>query len=98
MTSFHFSNKKYLQDKTKTKFCDRYLELLSIWFGYEVKIMEDFDVLCQCELDFIEILLLGEQEFAGNLLDNSQERKNFPKIKNFLRWAEADLNQQLNKK
>lgn len=88
MKTFSFFNSENSQNKTVAEFCNRYMESLSVWFGEKINIMEDFDVICQCELDFIEILLLGEHEFASNLLENSPEHKDFSKIKDFIEWAE----------
>lgn len=74
-------------EETIAKFYHRYLERLSQWYGNKISIMEDFDLICQCEVDFIEILLLGEQEFGINLLENTQEREDFEKIRDFINWA-----------
>lgn len=75
------------QPLINSNFADRYLDRLTSWFGDKLTIMEDFDTICQSELDFIEILLLGEQEFAINLLENSKERMDFVRIKDFIGWA-----------
>jgi hypothetical protein len=66
---------------------NRYLEPLATWSGYELNVMEDFNVICQCDLDFLELLLLGEKEFSVNMLDNTRSREDFSTIKDFLIWA-----------
>lgn len=60
---------------------------LSAWFGYELNIMEDFNVICQCDLDFLELLLLSEKVFSVNMLDNTRSKEDFSTIKEFLAWA-----------
>ncbi|MGM0391275.1 MAG: hypothetical protein ACQEQB_05985 [Bacteroidota bacterium] len=70
-----------------SNFYDKYLHCLINWTGFEVHPMEDFDIICQSDVDFIEILLMGEEEFCLNLLENTKERQDFSTIKDFFGWA-----------
>ena len=68
-------------------FQEKYLHRLKIWTGFEINQMEDFDSICQSDVEFIEILLIGEEEFCLNMLDNTISREDFSTIKDFLSWA-----------
>lgn len=70
-----------------SNFHDQYLQCLKNWAGFELDPMEDFDSICQSDVDFIEILLIGEDKFYLNMLENTKGRKDFSTIKNFLSWA-----------
>ncbi len=71
----------------KSSFYDKYLHYLIIWAGFEINLMDDFVIICQSDVDFIEILLMGEKEFCLNLLENTKERQDFLTIKDFFDWA-----------
>lgn len=64
-----------------------YLKKLSTWKGFEISEMEDFDMICDSQIDFIEILLLGENEFSINLLENDMSKEDFSSVRDFLSWA-----------
>lgn len=64
-----------------------YLDSLKKWCGYNVDFMEDFDVICQSEIDFIDLLLLYEKKFSVNMLDNDKSMEDFTTIKEFIGWA-----------
>lgn len=70
-----------------SNFHDEYLHFLTVWAGYEVGLMEDFNVICPSDVDFIEILLMGEKEFGLNLLENTKGRQDFTTVKDFFGWA-----------
>ena len=64
-----------------------YLDSLKKWCGYDLDFMEDFDVICQSEIDFIDLLLLYEKKFSVNMLDNDKSMEDFTTIKEFIGWA-----------
>lgn len=72
---------------TPENFNNAYLRRLSLWRGYHINENEDFDMICECQVDFIEILLIGEQEFSINLLENTRTKDDFITVKDFLKWA-----------
>lgn len=74
------------------QFYHTYLNRLSIWKGFEIHEMEDFDMICECHVDFIEILLIGENEFSINLLDNTMTKEDFSSVKDYLEWALSNYN------
>jgi hypothetical protein len=67
----------------------QYQEVFSIWAGSKVKINEDFETYCECDFDFIEILLLFESRFSLNLLDSSVMREDFKNVHSFYIWLIA---------
>lgn len=69
---------------------NQYLEQLKKWSGYKLNPMEDFDVICQSDLDFLELLVLCEKKFSVNMLDNSKSREDFSTINEFIGWASAN--------
>lgn len=70
-----------------SNFQGKYLPCLKKWTGFEINQMEDFDSICQNDVEFIEILLIGEEEFCLNMLENTKGREDFSTIKDFLSWA-----------
>ena len=52
--------------------------------------MEDFDVICTSEIDFIDLLLLCEKKFSVNMLDNNKSKDDFSTIKEFIDWAASN--------
>lgn len=62
-------------------------ESLKKWCGYNVGFMEDFDVICNSDIDFIDLLLLYEKKFSVNMLDNNKSKEDFTTIKEFINWA-----------
>jgi|GEM_PF-2647162 hypothetical protein len=64
----------------------QYQEVFSIWAGSKVKTNEDFESYCDCDFDFIEILLLFESRFSLNLLESTVVRHDFQTVSNFLVW------------
>ncbi|UJH91955.1 hypothetical protein LZ575_04785 [Antarcticibacterium sp. 1MA-6-2] len=79
----------------KPEFTRRYLELLSQWFGDTLDLIDDFDTVCLCELDFIEMMLIGELKFSINLLESPVNRTDFVKIIDFINWAETRINAKI---
>ena len=67
-----------------------YLESLQKWSGYNLDFMEDFDVICKSEIDFIDLLLLYEKKFMVNMLDNDKSKDDFTTIKEFIGWASTN--------
>ena len=67
-----------------------YLESLNNWCGYKLNFMEDFDVICTSEIDFIDLLLLCEKKFSVNMLDNNKSKDDFSTIKEFIDWAASN--------
>jgi len=67
-----------------------YLESLNKWCGYKLNFMEDFDVICTSEIDFIDLLLLCEKKFSVNMLDNNKSKDDFSTIKEFIDWAASN--------
>lgn len=67
-----------------------YLDSLKKWCGYNVDFMEDFDVICKSEIDFIDLLLLYEKKFSVNMLDNDKSKEDFTTIKEFIGWASTN--------
>lgn len=68
-----------------------YLRKLSAWKGFEINEKEDFDIICECQVDFIEILLIGENEFSINLLENTMTKEDFSSVGDFLDWALTNI-------
>ncbi len=66
-----------------------YEEKLSIWLGYPVRIEDDLDSICQCDIDFIEILMLFENAFLINLVESDKTRQDFTTVKEFIDWVES---------
>lgn len=64
-----------------------YQETLSSWAGSKVSLDDDFDIFCQSDFDFIEILMLFEREFLLNLLDSAKTRQDFEKVDEFISWV-----------
>ena len=64
-----------------------YQETLSFWAGCKISLDDDFDLFCQNDFDFIEILMLFEKEFLLNLLDSAKARCDFEKVEEFISWA-----------
>lgn len=62
-------------------------ELLSSWAGCNVVPNDDFDTFCDCDYDYIEILMLFEKEFGVNLLDGPELRHDFLKVDDFIQWV-----------
>ena len=71
-------------------YTSNYLAHLTKWFGYKISPSEDFDVICQSEWDFLEILLLIEKKFSVNMLDNTKSREDFSTVKEFISWASTN--------
>ncbi len=69
---------------------NKYVECLNNWAGYKISLMEDFNAICQCEVDFIEILLVCEQTFSLNLLENNKSRFDFSTVHDFIGWASTN--------
>lgn len=67
-----------------------YLESLQKWSGYNLDFMEDFDVICKSEIDFIDLLLLYEKKFSLNMLDNDKSKEDFNTIQEFIGWASSN--------
>lgn len=67
-----------------------FLESLIKWCGYNVNFMEDFDVICPSENDFIDLLLHCEKKFSVNMLDNTKSKEDFTTIKEFIGWASTN--------
>lgn len=67
-----------------------FLESLNQWCGYKLDFMEDFDVICTSEIDFIDLLLLYEKKFSVNMLDNNKSKEDFTTIKEFIEWAASN--------
>lgn len=67
----------------------QYIETLAGWTRSTVRLNDDFDTYCDCDFDFIEILLLFENRFSLSLLESSAKREDFKKIHNFLVWVMA---------
>lgn len=67
-----------------------YLESLNKWCGYKLNFMEDFEVICPSEIDFIDLLLLYEKKFSVNMLDNNKSKEDFNTIKEFIEWAASN--------
>ncbi len=65
----------------------QYQEIFSLWAGCKIDLQDDFELFCESEFDFIEILMLFEQEFSVNLLDSAKVRKDFDKVHEFLSWV-----------
>lgn len=65
----------------------QYQEVLSDWAGCKAGLYDDFDVFCDSDVDFIEILMLFEKEFLLNLLDTEKVRQDFTKVHEFISWA-----------
>lgn len=72
---------------TTSNFYNIFLKRLSIWKGVQISEHEDFDMICDCQIDYIEILLIGEHEFSINLLENTLTKDDFSTVGNFLKWA-----------
>ncbi len=70
-----------------SNFYNSYLKRLSTWKGVQISEKEDFDMICDCQIDFIEILLIGENEFSINLLENTKTKEDFSTVGIFLEWA-----------
>lgn len=66
-----------------------YQEAFSTWAGCKAGQYDDFDVFCDSDFDFIEILMLFEKEFSVNLLETSKVRQDFTKVHEFISWAGA---------
>ncbi|WP_029034566.1 hypothetical protein [Salinimicrobium terrae] len=64
----------------------QYQETLSAWAGCGIKLNYDFETVCECDFDFIEILLYFESRFSLNLLESPALRQDFLKVSNFLVW------------
>lgn len=75
-----------------SNFYAAYMKRLSLWKGIPINEKEDFDMICECEVDFIEILLIGESEFSINLLENIMTKEDFSSIRDFLEWALTNYN------
>lgn len=66
---------------------NQYHEILSSWTGYNISLNDDFDLFCESEFDFIEILMLFERVFYLKLLDSEKVRQDFGKVEEFISWA-----------
>ena len=64
-----------------------YQKTLTIWAGCNVELYDDFDLICQSDFDFIEILMLFEKEYFLDLLDTTKVRQDFNKVDDFISWA-----------
>lgn len=69
---------------------NKYLAQLKKWSGYQLNPMEDFDVICQSDLDFLELLVIWEKKFSVNMLDHSKSKEDFSTIHEFIGWASAN--------
>ena len=67
-----------------------FLESLNKWTGYNLGFMEDFDVVCKSEIDFIDLLLYYEKKFSVNMLDNNKSKEDFTTIMEFIGWATSN--------
>ena len=65
----------------------KYQETLSLWAGCKISLDDDFDLFCESDFDFIEILMLFEKQFFLNLLDSTKVRQDFLKVNEFVSWA-----------
>lgn len=65
----------------------QYQEIFSLWAGCKIGLQDDFDLFCESDFDFIEILMLFEQEFSVNLLDSAKFRQDFDKVHEFFSWV-----------
>lgn len=70
----------------------QYQEVLSVWAGCKTGLYDDFDMFCDSDFDFIEILMLFEKEFLVNLLDTEKVRQDFKKVHEFISWAVSQPN------
>ena len=64
----------------------RHQQVFSKWAGCNVKPGDDFETFCDCNYDFIELLLAFEREFFLNLLEMPVSRQDFATVKDFLQW------------
>ena len=62
-------------------------QVFSNWAGCSVKPSDDFETFCDCNYDFIELLLVFEREFFLNLLDSQVSRHDFINVRDFLKWT-----------
>ena len=67
----------------------QYIGTLAGWTRSTVRLNDDFDTYCDCDLDFIEILLVFENRFSLNLLESSAVREDFKKVHHFIMWVSA---------
>ena len=65
----------------------QYQEIISVWAGCEVGLYDDFEIFCQSDFDFLEILMLLEKKFLVNLLDTTKVRQDFGRVYEFISWA-----------
>ena len=65
---------------------NRYQKVFSKWAGGNIKLSDDFETICDCDYDFIELLLVYEKEFSLNLLDTATVRQDFESVRDFLAW------------
>jgi len=68
-------------------FFNNYLGAMEAWAGFEIHFLEDFEDICTCDLDFVELLLIGEHKFSLNLLDTESSRYDFKTVNDFINWA-----------
>ena len=66
-----------------------YENILAHWLGSEINSMDDFDIICVCDLDFIEILIILENTFLVDLLETKKVRQDFSKVKDFIDWVKS---------
>lgn len=66
-----------------------YQETLSLWAGCKAGLYDDFDVFCDNDYDFLEILILFEKEFSLNLLDTTKIRQDFSRVLDFFCWISS---------
>ena len=70
-----------------SNFFNNYLGAIEAWAGFEIHFLEDFEDICTCDLDYVELLLMGEKRFSLNLLDTENSRHDFKTVKDFITWA-----------
>lgn len=68
-------------------FFNNYLRAIEAWAGFEIHFLEEFEDICTCDLDFVELLLMGENKFSLNLLDIESNRHDFKTVSDFINWA-----------
>ena len=68
-------------------FFNNYLKAIEAWAGFEIHFLEDFEDICTCDVDYIELLLMGEHKFSLNLLDTENTLQDFKTVRDFINWA-----------
>lgn len=63
------------------------IDTLSSWAANRVKLSDEFEAFCDCDFDFIEILILLENRSSLNLLDSTVVRRDFKTVNDFITWV-----------